>query len=87
MRPSDRLHPFVRVHPRFRKAVQLAMHSKRISGRTLATVSGYAHQSDMSHTLYAKRLEVTPLRVSRLEKVAAFVGYTGPIFIDPDEEA
>lgn len=84
MRPGP-LPPLKRkLNPTLRDAIREAM--RHHSSGTLALCAGWIQPSTFSTELHARRVKVTPTNVERFTKVAAIVGFTGPLFLEEEEQ-
>jgi len=78
--------PFAKrkLSPDLRVAACEAMRDKRPSGQTLAVVAGYRAQTQLSAALHSRRVTASPLTVSRLQRVAEIIGYSGALFLEEE---
>jgi hypothetical protein len=85
MRPGPLPHPKRKLNPGLRTAAVEAMRAKNPPGVVLALVSGFTHQSVLSNALHNRRVSATPLTISRLQRLAEAVGFSGALFLEEVE--
>lgn len=76
-------YPRLHVNPEFVRAVR----ATRIPRTIQAQLVGFPHISTLTKFLYADTVLVTPTVRERLEALARFLEFDGPIFLEPAEDA
>jgi hypothetical protein len=74
------------LNPILRNVLRETIGSRHIKSWVLAEAGRFA-PATFSRLLYVKRIPCTQLTVSRFARIAAFVNFDGPVFVDDEEGA
>jgi hypothetical protein len=75
-----------RLNPQLRNVIREHIGRRHIKSWMMAEAGGFA-PAVFSRLLYVKRIPCTALTVSRFARIADFVGFDGPVFVDDEEGA